>query len=273
MADDRTPGSFQLDAPAPHVVLFDWHATLADTMDAMYYALDEVIPKLAELGLIDQLVPPGKSKTAEDAKLVAYVRQNVALHPKIKAQRRISRTDIFELLFGDNEQAKKIAHREFDRCYERCFGPVRPMEPGARERLEAMRSQGIRLGVLSNRARRFMAHEIYTIEGTGWQDLFDTMVCGDDVHRRKPFPDLIEKALADIGEPLDARCWYVGDSTADVTAGKRAGVTAVFYNGAAWDPAWIGKIFPGTPQFPHRPDGVVANLDELLERIAAARRR
>ena len=273
MASDMTSSPFQLDAPAPRVVLFDWHATLADTMDAMYYALDEVIPKLAELGLIDQLVPPGKSKTAEDAKLVAYVRRNAALHPKIKAQRKISRTDIFELLFGENEHAKKIAHREFDRCYERCFGPVRPMEPGARERLEKMRAQGLRLGVLSNRARRFMAHEIYTLDGAGWQDLFDTMVCGDDVQRRKPFPDLIEKALADIGEPVDARCWYVGDSTADITAGKRAGVTALFYNGAAWERDWIEKIFPGTSQFPHRPDGVVADLKELAALLEAAKRR
>lgn len=253
--------------PAPRVLLFDWHATLADTMDAMYYALDEVIPKLAELGLIGQLVPPEQSKTEEDAKLVAYVRQHAALHPKIKAQRKVSRTDVFELLFGDNEEAKKVAHREFDRCYERCFGPVKPMETGARERLEALQARGVRLGVLSNRARRFMAHEIYTIDGTGWQNLFDVIVCGDDVQRRKPFPDLIEKALADLGQPVDSRCWYVGDSTADVTAGKRAGVTTLFYNGAAWKPAWIDKIFPGTPKFPHRPDGVVANLDELLRYV------
>jgi phosphoglycolate phosphatase len=31
-------------------MLFDWHATLVDTMDAMYYALDEVLPRLAPLG-------------------------------------------------------------------------------------------------------------------------------------------------------------------------------------------------------------------------------
>jgi phosphoglycolate phosphatase len=262
--------SFRRVAPAPRVILFDWHATLADTMDAMYYALDEVIPKLAELGLIEHLVPPGQSKTQEDAKLVAYVRRNAALHPKIKAQRKISRTDVFELLFGENEEAKKIAHREFDRCYERCFGPVKPMEPGARERLESLRARGIRLGVLSNRARRFMAHEIYTIDGTGWQDLFDAIVCGDDVQRRKPFPDLILRALADIGEPVGARCWYVGDSAADVVAGKSAGVTTLFYNGAAWNPEWIERIFPDTPKFPHRPDGVVADLDELTRLVDAA---
>lgn len=262
--------SFRPAVAAPRVILFDWHATLADTMDAMYYALDEVIPKLASLGLIEHLVSSGQSKTPEDAKLVRYVRENATLHPKIRTQRKISRTDIFELLFGENEDAKKVAHREFDRSYERYFGPVRPMEPDARRQLESLRSNGIRLGVLSNRARRFMAHEIYTIDKTGWQDLFDVMVCGDDVQRRKPFPDLIDKALEQIGEPTDARCWYVGDSVADVAAGKSAGVTAVFYNGAAWNPSWIGKIFPATEKYPHRPDVVVANLRELIGLISPA---
>jgi len=262
--------SFRLVAPSPRVILFDWHATLADTMDAMYYALEEVIPRLATLGLIDHLVPAGQSKTPEDDKLVQYVRQNSALHPKIKAQRKISRTDIFELLFGENEEAKKIAHREFDQSYECYFGPVKPMEADARSQLEALRARGIKIGVLSNRARRFMAHEIYTIEGTGWQDLFDAIVCGDDVQRRKPFPDLIEKSLADIGEPVDTRCWYVGDSVADVAAGKSAGVTTVFYNGAAWNPEWIGKIFPGTKKYPYRPDGVVADLKELAALLPPA---
>ncbi|HKY92734.1 MAG TPA: HAD family hydrolase [Nevskiaceae bacterium] len=257
----------------PRVILFDWHATLVDTMDAMYYALDEVIPKLASLGLVDRLVPPGQSKTPEDARLVAYVREHATLHPKIKAQRRISRTDIFELLFGPDEEAKRIAHREFDRSYERYFGPVRPMEPAARDGLAELRALGVRLGVLSNRARRFMAHEIYTVDGTGWESLFEVMVCGDDVKRRKPFPDLVLAALARLGEAADAQCWYVGDSVADVEAGKAAGTTAVFYNGVGWDAEWIGKIFPGTARHPWKPDAVVRDLPELtaLARLSRAR--
>jgi phosphoglycolate phosphatase len=251
----------------PQVLLFDWHATLADTMDAMYYALDEVLPRLGPLGLLDRLVSPQDSKTVEDARLVSYVREHGRLHPKITAQRRISRTDIFELLFGGDEEAKKIAHAEFDALYERHFGPVKPMEADAREQLLALRALGLKLGVLSNRARRFMAHEIYVIDGSGWHELFDAIVCGDDVEKRKPFPDLILKALADIGAPADAHCWYVGDSTADIVAGKNANVTAIFYNGVGWDAAWIDKIFPGTERYPQRPDAVIRRLPELLQLV------
>lgn len=258
----------------PRVVLFDWHATLVDTMDAMYYALDEVIPRLVQLRLIEHLVPEGQSKTEEDARLVRYAREHQRLHPKIKAERRISRTDIFEVLFGPDEQAKAIAHREFDREYARFFGPVRPLEADCRARLGELRALGLRLGVLSNRNRRFMAHEIYTVDGSGWHELFDTMVCGDDVAQRKPQPDLVLKALADLGLPADARCWYVGDSTTDIVAAKAAAVTAVFYNGAGWDEAWLRKIFPRTQRHPDAPDLVVRNLGELVERarLALARR-
>lgn len=255
----------QLAHTGPRVVLFDWHATLVDTMDAMYYALDDVIPRLVELNLIDRLTPPGQSKTAEDARLVQYVRENVRLHPKIRIERKISRTDVFEVLFGADEEAKTIAHREFDRCYGRHFGLVRSLESGVPARLAALRNLGLRLGVLSNRSRQFMAHEIYMVDGVGWNELFDTIVCGDDVVRRKPHPDLILKALDNLGCVAGTDCWYIGDSTTDVVAAKQAGVTAVFYNGAGWDRAWIDKIFPGTDRHPHTPDAVIANLGELVE--------
>jgi phosphoglycolate phosphatase len=254
----------------PRIILFDWHATLVDTMDAMYYALDEVIPQLVRLKLIDRLVPEGQSKTPEDARLVQYAREHQCLHPKIKAERRISRTDIFEVLFGPDEEAKTIAHREFDRQYARFFGPVKPLEADCRTRLLELRAMGLRLGVLSNRNRRFMAHEVYTVDTTGWHDLFDTMVCGDEVTRRKPHPDLVLKALSNLGASADGHCWYVGDSTTDIVAAKAAQVTAVFYNGAGWDAAWLHKIFPRTPRHPHAPDLVVRDLAELVELVRQA---
>lgn len=255
----------QLPRARPRVMLFDWHATLVDTMDAMYYALDEVLPRLVDLGLVERLVSPGQSKTLEDARLVKYVREHARLHPKIKAERKISRTDVFEVLFGADQEAKAIAHREFDRSYSRHFGAVKPLETGARERLAEIRGLGVQLGVLSNRSRQFMAHEIYMVDSTGWHELFDTIVCGDDVSSRKPHPDLILRALENLGAEAGESCWYVGDSTTDVVAAKAAGVTAVFYNGAGWDRHWIDKIFPGTTRYPDLPDTIVGSLDELVE--------
>lgn len=255
----------QLPHARPDVILIDWHATLVDTHDAMYHAVDDVLPKLSELGLYDRLLPADKSKTVEDAKLVKYVREHHKLHPKISAQRKISRTDIFEVLFGDDQDAKARAHKAFDDSYRKFVGEVHSLEPDTREQLRRLRKLGVILGVISNRNREFMEHELDMVDGEGWGDLFDTMVCGTDVARRKPSPDLLLEALQRLGRPVDEACWYVGDSTTDVVAAKRAGITAIFYNGAGWEPAWLDKIFPGTSRHPHRPDAVVPSMAALVE--------
>jgi len=86
---------------SPEVIIFDWHATLVDTHDAMYLAVDDVLPKLKELGLESELIDIEDSKTVDDAKLVKYVKEHLQLHPKIKEARKISRTDIFYEYYVD----------------------------------------------------------------------------------------------------------------------------------------------------------------------------
>lgn len=248
----------------PDVILIDWHATLVDTHDAMYHAVDDVLPKLEALDLWDRLMSPEDSKTIEDAKLLKYVRDNRRLHPKIKQARKISRTDIFEVLFGPDTDAKKRAHGAFDDAYRKYVGEVSPLEPDTGEQLIHLRSLGVFLGIISNRNREFMEHEVKMVEHGSWVDLFDTMACGNDVAHRKPDPDLILKALEYLNLPANEHCWYVGDSTTDVIAAKRAHTTAIFYNGAGWDQTWLDKIFPGTVKHPHEPDAVVNSMADLV---------
>jgi phosphoglycolate phosphatase len=253
--------------PSPRVILFDWHATLADTLDAMYGAIDDMLPRLEALGLAGRLLEPELSRNEEDRKLVKYVRNFYKLHPKIKAARKISRTDIFEVLFGKDDEAKRIAHEAFNQCYRAHYGSVEPFEPGVRQILESLKRMGITTGVLSNRDREFLLHELDKIEGTGWGHLFDTVVAGDDTIRRKPAPDPILKALTNLGVEPDPHVWYVGDSTTDTTASKFAGVNSVFFNGALWSNAWINRIFPGTPRYPHKPDAIVDDFDEFMKLV------
>jgi phosphoglycolate phosphatase len=248
----------------PRVLLFDWHATLVDTHDAMYYAVNDVLPRLEQLGLMDRIIAPEQSKTIDDAKLVLYIRQYLKLHPKVIEARKISRTDIFEILFGGDEEAKHIAHQEFHHAYRNHYGKVTPFEVEFPDVLAELKALGLRLGVLTNRDREFMEHEIDAVGTDGWRHFFDTMVCGDDVSKRKPAPDSIFKALENLSVKPGPATWYIGDSTTDTIAAKRAGVTNVFFNGAGWDQAWLDKIFPDTIRHPYKPDGVVNNSLELL---------
>lgn len=253
----------------PAVILFDWHATLVDTLDAMYHAVDDMLPDFHKLGLMDRMVAPEDSKTPEDARLVAYVREFAKLHPKVKADRKISRTDIFEVLFGEDQDAKQIAHKAFNHHYRNHYGTVKAFEPRVREMLEGLRKLGILVGVITNRDREFFEHELAALEDTGWTHLFDVNVCGDDTPLRKPHPDQLLLAVQKLDYPPDPSVWYVGDSTTDIIAAKRAGMTAVFFNGAQWDLPWLNRIFPGTHKHPDKPDVVVNDFSEFWALVLA----
>jgi phosphoglycolate phosphatase len=257
----------------PEVVLFDWHATLVDTLDAMYRAVDETLPELDTLGLAARMVKLEESRSIDDRKLVEYVRSYGMLHPKIKADRKISRTDIFEILFGHDEDAKVTAHAIFNKHYRKHCGVVLPFEPLVREVLLALRALPLTVGVITNRDREFFVQELASIDGTGWADLFDTQVCGDDTPHRKPHPDQVLRASENVGAAPGPAVWYVGDSTTDVTAAKLAGVTSVFFNGAQWDDAWLHQIFPGTDRYPHKPDVVVNDFSDFWALVLACRAR
>lgn len=256
----------------PKVVLFDWHATLVDTLDAMYHAVDDMLKDLREMGLLDHLVTSAACKSPEDSKLVEYVRENLGLHPKIKLDRKISRTDIFEILFADNQDAKQIAHQGFNRHYRKYYGTALPFEPKVKHVLQGLRQLGLTVGVITNRDREFFIHELNTIDGNGWAELFDTEICGDDTVQRKPHIDQIVRAAKDLGCDLGPDVWYVGDSTTDVIAAKSAGITSVFFNGALWDQPWLNKIFPGSERYPDKPDVVVNDFSEFWALMLSCRK-
>ena len=181
------------------------------------------------------------------------------------AQKKISRTDIFEVLFGTDEGAKTEAHRAFDEAYRQHIADVFPLEADIRDQIERLKAVGLPVGVISNRRRDFFERELALVDGTGWLELFDVTVCGTDIARRKPAPDALLHALQQLKLPADEHVWYVGDSTTDVIAARLAGITPVFYNGAGWSQNWLDKIFPGTLRHPHRPDAVVNSIAEVAD--------
>lgn len=251
--------------PHPTAILFDWHATLVDTHHAMYLAVDDMLARLDELNLTDTLIDASQSKTPEDVRLLEYVRTHRRLHPKVVAAKKISRTDIFEVLFGGDDDSKARAHAAFDAAYRTHIEDVFPMEPDVREQVARLKAMGLPVGVISNRRREFLDRELAMLEDGTWYDLFDVTVCGTDVTRRKPAAEPIVHALGQLKRPVDEHVWYVGDSTTDVISARRAGVTPIFYNGAGWSQEWIAKIFPGTKRYPHQPAAVAGTIGEVVE--------
>jgi HAD superfamily hydrolase (TIGR01509 family) len=94
---------------------------------------------------------------------------------------------------------------------------------GAAETLEALRSQGMALGVVSSGTRSRILNEF---ERLGLSDLFGALVCNEDVIRRKPDPEGLVIAMAQLGR-LPEECCFVGDTPEDVRMGKSAGTLAI----------------------------------------------
>lgn len=252
--------------PQPRLILFDWHGTLVDTHDAMFSAMEEMLPQLEDLGLVDELLPESECRTPDDAKLVRYIRIFRRLHPRILAERRVSRTDIFNAIFGSNQEAKQKAHEAYNACYRRHFGEVRPLQDGIAEYLNAFRQQGIQLGVATNRNREFLDHELALVDGGRWQALLDVTVCAGDVTAYKPDPEIITCAADSLSVPTGPAIWYVGDGATDMITAKNAPVTALFFNGGQWEDDYIRRSFADDPL--HRPDAIVHSFEELTDLIS-----
>ncbi|WP_291010441.1 phosphoglycolate phosphatase [Hydrogenophaga sp.] len=89
--------------------------------------------------------------------------------------------------------------------------------------LEALMQQGLRWGVVTNKARRF------SVPLTVAMPLFGsaaTIVSGDTTPHTKPHPAPLLEAARQLGL-LPAQCLYVGDDARDILAGRSAGMLTV----------------------------------------------
>ena len=95
-----------------------------------------------------------------------------------------------------------------------------PLKPGAREILRALGERGAPLALASSTQRALVLREL---EEAGLLPFFDAVVCGDEVRRSKPEPEIFLTAAARLGaEP--GRCFVIEDSFNGVRAGHAAGM-------------------------------------------------
>ena len=148
---------------------------------------------------------------------------------------------------------------------EYCGDPARvAVFPGAADALSRLRARGYLLVMISNQSgigrgyfteedfRRVQAELARQLGDAGRLDgVYHCPERPEDASdRRKPGPGMILEAAADLGLDL-ARSYLVGDSRADVEAGRRAGLA--------------GTVFVLTGKAPHErhdcvPDAVAADL-------------
>lgn len=93
---------------------------------------------------------------------------------------------------------------------------------GAAETMAALRARGIRVALNTGFDRQITALLRAALH---WeQGMVDAVVCGDDVARGRPAPDLIYAAMRACDTSDPQRVMNVGDTVLDLQAGHAAGV-------------------------------------------------
>ena len=202
--------------------IFDLDGTIADTLPLIYRAFDAALRPALGRRFSEQEIralfgPP-------DSQIIR------SLIPGEEGDRAFARyVDVYE--------------REHDRFVTAFHG----LDAVIRRAAEA----GMRLGVVTGKSRQTA---LYTLERIGLLPVFGAVYAGDDVERQKPDPEAVDKILADLDHDPATPGAFVGDSAADVLAGRAAGLTTIAVSWGSPDHADLHAA---------RPDHVVDSAAEL----------
>ena len=204
-------------------VLFDLDGTLADTAPDMALTVNRMLERRGLPAVTQEEVRPHVSKGARGMIGAAF-----GLKPEDDGFQALR--EEFLALYGENL----------------CVGTR--LFPGMEELLDALESQGLQWGVVTNKFERFA---VPLIAALGLGERAAIVVGGDTCPRPKPFPDPLLHAAQSMRVPAP-RALYVGDDERDVQAARAAGmpvlVAAYGYLGDGPPPErWGGDAIVDSP--------------------------
>lgn len=139
---------------------------------------------------------------------------------------------------------------EFGAHYQRRCGTRSHLYPHVRDTLQALRAQGVKLAVVTNKESRYTQT---VLDAHGMAPLFDRVISGDTLPVKKPNPAAIHDCLQRFGVAPE-RALFVGDSSIDVATARNGGV-------AVWALPYGYNM--GEPIEACQPDRVVADFSVL----------
>ena len=174
-----------------HGIIFDLDGTLIESYEAIYRGLKECFQYFEK-----EIFPFHQLKTYLKADLEATLSQFFL--PQ-------------EVLMGIPIMRKKYE--------EVCLDHTRFID-GAEEVLHTLRSDGVIMGIASNKFGHFSRGVVTHL---GVSDYFRSVIGAGDVERNKPFPDMIHAALKEM-DLFPEETIFVGDTPTDIETGKQAQV-------------------------------------------------
>ncbi|MCO4785467.1 phosphoglycolate phosphatase [Marinomonas atlantica] len=107
--------------------------------------------------------------------------------------------------------------------YEQCVCDKSKLYPNVKDTLLALKAQGYRLGIITNKPEKFVAP---MLDGLGLAGIFELILGGDSLAERKPHPLPLFTACKWFEVSAD-QCVMIGDSKNDILAAKAAKMDSI----------------------------------------------
>ncbi len=216
--EDSIPSSWEIGEKL-RGVLFDMDGTLVSTLPLIFHCVNHVTEK--------------------------YLNKGMTLEEVIASFGPPAREIIRGLTSHLPGNKSEVAVEGYYNCYRTHCSSKALLFPGIPELLQKLRDAGKRLVVVTGVERVLTDCTLATF---GLAGFFNALVAGDEVQRTKPDPEMIHLALQSIGR-TPGESIIVGDSPADIQAGKRAGVLT---GAALWSPEGRGDPTKENPDYSFR---------------------
>ncbi len=181
-------------------VIFDMDGTIVDSEGAWGYAFVTILGKIGVQAKDDH--PQTSGISMEENWKTLLEREN------IKTEKTVS--ELVDLTLNEYlNQLDKIILRD-----------------GTKEIFDRLVSQGIRIALGTSTDRDITSKILNKL---GIQDNFEIIICGDDVEKRKPAPDIFLKVLDKLNLKSDD-CMVIEDTPSGIKAANSAGIKVVVMN-------------------------------------------
>ena len=182
----------------PQMVLIDVDGTLVDSVPDLAYCVDEMLTAL-------DMPVRGEERVRH------WVGNGVE---------RLVRRGLINDLNGEPDEALfEKAMPIFNDLYAVNTSKRSCLYPGVKEAMEFLKSTGVKIGCVTNKAAQFT---LPIIKDLGIADYFEIVVCGDTLDRKKPDPLPLLHSAEQLGVKPEASL-MLGDSMSDVKAARAAG--------------------------------------------------
>ncbi len=204
-------------------VIFDFDGTLADTLPVCFHSFQAVFKEFDDLDL-----SPDEIKAMFGPTETGVIKKN--------------------LRNGQHDQAIELYYDQYSEKHRELVLE----NDEIKQLLLLLKREGYKIGIVTGKAKRSL---LISLEQLNMENLFDVMIAGDDVEKPKPHPEGINKALTELGVK-NSEAVFVGDSDADILAGKRANVHTI---GVQWLPNYQ------TAYFSVQPDQLIDKIDVFVK--------